>query len=67
MQYRYIGNYRFHFFYQKIFDSTKICISVRIGAADWMEIAEIDELGKISDSEVFALIADKIEKIEELE
>lgn len=61
MKWFYVGNYRWRFFYQKIFDSTKIVICCYID--DPIEIAEIDEIGKISVVEAAQLVSKKLEEI----
>lgn len=62
MKWFYVGNYRWRFFYQKIFDSTKIVICCYVDGP--IEIGEIDVIGKISVVEAAQLVSKKLEEIE---
>jgi hypothetical protein len=67
MEKKYYKNYRYHAFYQRITNTTKICISILIdNRTGYTGIAEINTNGKLTDTEIDFLAMNKIHEIESL-
>lgn len=67
MENKYYKNYRYHAFYQRITNTTKICIYVLIdNRTGYAGIAEINTTGKLTDVEIDFLAMDKIHAIESI-
>lgn len=65
MNKKYYGNYLYYAFYQKIFNTTKIVIKVKIdNKTRYGGISEINEIGNLSEKEIDCLAIRKIKEIE---
>lgn len=65
MEKKYYKNYRYYGFYQKIFDSTKVIIEVKIdNATGYIGMSEMNGIGKLTEKEIELLAIKRIKEIE---
>ena len=65
MNYNYYKKYRYYGFYQKIFNATKIVIQSKIdNSTGYIGIAELNDIGNLTEKEIELLAIKKIEEIE---